>query len=162
LWRFIAALGIPNIGGQLAETLADEFGSLEALIPAGRERLIEVEGVAETIASGICDYFADKENSRIIDQMLKLGVNPTQPKAKASSVLEGKIFVVTGTLENFTRQSIQQAIKDNGGKVSSSVSKKTDYVLAGADPGSKLDKANQLGVSVINEDQFIAMIGGRP
>ena len=160
LWRFVVGLGIPNVGGQLAETLANEFGSLDALMVAGSERLIEVEGIAETIANGVCDYFANEENAAVINEMLDLGVRPAAPKAKASEVLAGKTIVVTGTLEKFTRLTIKQAIKDNGGKASSSVSKKTDYVVAGANAGSKLDKANKLGVEVISEDDFIKMIGG--
>jgi DNA ligase (NAD+) len=160
LWRFVVGLGIPNVGGQLAETLANEFGTLDALMAADSERLVEVEGIAETIASGVCDYFANEENAAVIKQMLELGVKPAAPKARASDVLAGKTVVVTGTLEKFTRLTIKQAIKDNGGKASGSVSKKTDYVLAGANAGSKLDKANKLGVEVISEDDFIEMIGG--
>ena len=161
LWRFVVGLGIPNVGGQLAETLANEFGSLDALIAANSERLVEVDGIAETIANGVCDYFADEENMTVINEMLALGVKPAAPKARASDVLAGKTIVVTGSLEKFTRLTIKHAIKDNGGKASGSVSKKTDYLLAGANAGSKLDKANKLGVEVISEDDFIAMIGGR-
>jgi DNA ligase (NAD+) len=160
LWRFVVGLGIPNVGGQLAETLANEFGTLDALMAADAERLIEVEGIAETIANGVCDYFANEENAAVINEMRQLGVKPAAPKARASDVLAGKTIVVTGALEKFTRLTIKQAIKDNGGKASASVSKKTDYLLAGANAGSKLDKANKLGVEVISEDDFIAMIGG--
>ena len=158
LWRLVAGLGMPNIGGQLAQTLADEFGSLEAIMAADKERLIEVEGIAETIAEGACDYFADEKNKAVISEMIELGVNPTGPKAKASNVLEGKTIVATGTLEHFSRQSIKQAIKDNGGKAAGTVSKKTDYVLAGDNAGSKLEKANKLGVEVISEEDFMKMI----
>lgn len=159
LWRFIAALGIPNIGGQLAEILADEFGSLEELMKANADRLLQIDGIAETIAKSVCDYFSDKKNIDLINELLKLGVKPVSSAKKTSSILAGKTIVVTGTLENFNRQSIERAIKDNGGKTSSSVSKKTSFVLAGSNAGSKLDKANQLGVEVIDEKQFIKMIG---
>lgn len=160
LWRFIAGLGIPNVGGQLAETLANEFCTLESLMTADLEKLVEIDGIAETIANGVCDYFADEENVAIIDEMLELGVKLAAPKARASDILAGKTIVVTGTLVKFTRQTIKDAIKNNGGKASASVSKKTDYLLAGASAGSKLDKANKLGVKVISEDDLIAMIGG--
>jgi DNA ligase (NAD+) len=159
LWRFVAALGIPNIGGQLAEILADEFGSLEELMKANADRLLQIDGIAETIAKSVCDYFSDKKNENLINELLKLGVNPVSSAKKASSALAGKTIVVTGTLKNFNRQSIERAIKDNGGKTSSSVSKKTSFVLAGDNAGSKLDKANKLGVEIIDEKQFIKMIG---
>ena len=132
----------------------------EVVMAADAERLIDVEGIAETIAGGVCDYFANEENAAVIKQMLKLGVKPAAPRARASDVLAGKTIVVTGTLEKFTRLTIKQAIKDNGGKASGSVSKKTDYVLAGANAGSKLDKAEKFGVEVISEDDFIKMVGG--
>ena len=158
LWRFIVGLGIPNIGGQLAQTLANEFGAIEALMEADIERLVEIDGIAKTIADGIHSYLADSSNVGIINEMLALGVKPESPKAKASDKLAGKIFVVTGTLTQFTRQSIQQAIKDHSGKVASSISKKTDYLLAGENAGSKLQKAESLNVEIINEDKFIEMI----
>ena len=158
LWRFIAGLGISNVGGQTAQILADEFGSLEKLIAADIEKLVEVDGVAETIAEGICNYFADENNKQVINEMLDLGVNPELPKQKSSDVLAGKTIVVTGTLKHFTRQSIKEAIKDNGGKASASVSKKTGYLLAGENAGSKLEKAKSLGVEVLSEDDFIKMI----
>lgn len=159
LWRFIAGLGISNVGGQMAQILADEFGSLEKIIAADKERLVEVEGIAETIAEGICNYFADDKNKKIIDEMLALGINPELPKQKKSDILKGKTIVVTGTLKKFTRQSIKEAIKENGGKASSSVSKKTDYLLAGENAGSKLDKAEKLEIETLSEDDFIKIIG---
>lgn len=158
LWRFITGLGIPNIGSRLAQTLANEFGTIEALMKVDKDRLVEIDGIAETIAEGIVGYFSNKNNTDIIDEMLKLGVKPEEPKQKASNKLAGKTFVVTGTLKEFTRQSIEQAIKDNGGKVSSSISKKTDYLLAGENAGSKFEKAQKHEVKIINEDDFIKMI----
>jgi DNA ligase (NAD+) len=153
LWRLVVGLGISNVGGQLAETLANEFGTIEKLRNASEGRLVEVDGIAETIAKNVCEFFNDETNKKLVDELLK-HVTPTAPKEKASSILEGKTIVVTGTLVSFTRQSIERAIKDNGGKTSSSVSKKTGFVVAGANVGSKLEKANKLGVEVISEEEF--------
>ena len=157
LARVIAALGIQHVGVQVAEILADRFNSLEQLMAAKEDQLSQIEQIGPVIAKGICDYF-DKWQQRT-NELLKY-LNPQTRKKVTSEKLAGKIIVVTGSLENLPRSQIEQLIKDNGGKVSSSVSKKTDFVLAGKDPGSKLDKANQLGVKVIDEKQFLEMIGG--
>ena len=156
----IAAMGIRNVGGQSAEILADEFGSLERLMDADEAKLEAIDQIGPVMAKSIYDYLHDDANCDVIRRMLAAGVKPKAPPKKGS-VLAGKTIVVTGTLEHLTRQQIQQAIKDNGGKASSSVSKKTDFVLAGANAGSKLDKARQLGVQVIDEEKFMAMIGLR-
>jgi DNA ligase (NAD+) len=158
LWRLIAALGIRHIGGQSAQILAVHFGSLDALMLASEEELAEIDQIGPTMAKSIYEYFHDPENRSVIDQLLAAGVKPEQPKTKRSDKLDGKTIVVTGTLENFSRQQAEQAIRQAGGKSSSSVSKKTDFVLAGENPGSKLDKARKLGVEVIDEKQFIKMI----
>jgi DNA ligase (NAD+) len=110
------------------------------------------------MAKSIYEYFRDPENRSIIDQLLDAGVKPEQPKTRRSDKLAGKTIVVTGTLENLSRQHVQQAIRQAGGKSSSSISKKTDFVLAGENPGSKLDKARELGVEVIDEKQFLKMM----
>lgn len=159
LWRLIAGLGIRHIGGQGAQILADYFGSLEALISAEKESLAEIDQIGPVMAESVYDYFRNEKNMKIIDELLAAGVKPLQPTAKKGGALTGKTIVVTGTLEKFTRQEIKEAITQAGGKVSSSVSKKTDYVLAGENPGSKFDKAKKLGVEVINEKQFLDMIG---
>jgi len=159
LWRLIVGMGILNVGGQIAELLANEFGTLEKLMDAPEQRLIEIDGIGVEIAKNVVEFFRDKENTGVINKLLAAGVKPEPPAKKQSQALAGKIIVVTGTLENFSRQQIERAVKDNGGKTSSSVSKKTSFVLAGANPGSKLDKAKQLGVEVIGEKEFIRMIG---
>lgn len=159
LWRLVAGLGINNVGGQSAEILAEEFGSLEAIMQAEIENLEAIDQIGPIMAKSVYDYFRNEDNIAVIDQLIKAGVKPTAPAMKKSGILTGKTIVATGTLENFTRQSIAQAIKDNGGKVSSSVSKKTDLLLAGANAGSKLEKANKLGVKVITEAEFVDMIG---
>jgi DNA ligase (NAD+) len=158
LWRLIAALGIRHIGGQSAQILAEHFGSLNALMTAGEEELAEIDQIGPTMAKSIYEYFHDPENRSVIDQLLAAGVRPEQPKTIRSEKLAGKTIVVTGTLENFSRQQAEQAIRQAGGKASSSVSKKTDFVLAGENPGSKLDKARRLGVEVIDEKQFMRII----
>ncbi len=158
LARFLAGLGILHVGQQSAEILAEHFGSLESLKNATEEELTTIEQIGPVLAKSIYEYFHNPQNLKVIDKLIAAGVNPVNKKTKKSSRLEGKTFVVTGTLENFKRSEIEQTIKENGGKVASSVSKKTDYVLAGTDAGSKLEKANALGVKVINEKQFLEML----
>ncbi len=160
LWRFIAALGIRNVGGQSAMILANEFGSLERLMNASVEDLEAIDQIGPVMAQSIRDYFQDPQNRAVIDAALAAGVVPTPPKKKKSRALAGKTIVVTGSLEHFTREQIKEAIADNGGKAASSVSKKTDYVLAGENAGSKLEKAKDLGVEIIDEQQFMEMTGG--
>lgn len=159
LARFIAALGINNVGTQSAEILADHFGSIESLISATQEQLCEIDQIGPVIAKCIYDYFHNEKNIDIINQMFANGVSPSHKKTTVSNILAGQTIVVTGTLDNFSRDKIEQTIKDNGGKVSSSVSKKTSFVLAGAEPGSKVDKAQSLGVKIISESEFIKILG---
>jgi DNA ligase (NAD+) len=158
LARLIAALGIRHVGIQSAEILADEFSSLQALMKAAGEQLEQIDQIGPVMAKSIYEYFQDSKNRSIIEKMLAAGVAPKAARQKKGDTLSGKIIVVTGTLENFTRKQIEETIKANGGKVSSSVSKKTSFVLAGNEAGSKLDKAQKLGVEVRNESQFIKMI----
>lgn len=161
LWRLIAAFGIRNVGGQSAQILADEFGSLDALMKADPDTLESIDQIGPVMAQSIYEYFHNPENLKVIQQLINAGVKPAPPKAKASSALDGMTIVVTGTLEHFTRQEIEQTIKQHGGKTASSVSKKTSFVLAGDNSGSKLDKARQLGVEVIDEAEFLKRIGER-
>jgi DNA ligase (NAD+) len=161
LWRLVASLGIRHIGGQSADILAEHFGSLDALMAADVEALQTVEQIGPKIAESVYEYFRNPANRAVIEGLLTAGVRPEQPKkVRRAGELAGKTIVVTGTLEKFTRPQIEQAIKQAGGKPSSSVSKKTDFVLAGKEPGSKLDKARQLGVKVIDEKQFQEIIKG--
>jgi len=158
LWRLVAALGIRHVGGQTAQILAEHFGSFGALMDASREELEDIDQVGPKLAESIYEYFRNPRNQKIISELLKAGVRIEQPKVKRTGKLAGKTIVVTGTLENFTRQQIEQAIRQAGGKPSSSVSKKTDLVLAGKDPGSKLDEAQKHGVKIIKEKQFLELI----
>jgi DNA ligase (NAD+) len=159
LWRFIAALGIRNIGTQTAQILADEFGSLDSLMKADRSALESIDQIGPVVAQNVYDYFNNVQNKKVINELLDAGVNPKHKKEKKSDLLAGKTIVATGSLQSFSRSQIEQTIKQLGGKAASSVSKNTDYVLAGSDPGSKLDKAKQLGVKIINEKEFLEMIG---
>jgi len=159
LWRFVAALGIRHVGGQSAQILADHFGSLEALMNAGKDDLEAVDQIGPVMAESMYRYFRDARHRGVVDALLAAGVEPqAATPAKVAGKLKGKTIVVTGTLENFTRQQIQQAIQAAGGKASSSVSRKTDFVLAGKDPGRKLEKARSLGVEVIDEEEFLQML----
>jgi len=158
LWRFVAALGIRHIGGQSAQILAEYFGSIDALISAEQEALAAIDQIGPTMAESVYEYFRDPRNQAVIEQLLAAEVKPRQPRTRRSDKLAGKTIIVTGTLENFTRQQAEQAIRQAGAKTSGSISKKTDFVLAGENPGSKLDKALKLGVKVINEKQFLKII----
>jgi len=158
LWRFVTALGIRHIGAQSAQILAEYFGSLDALMSAGQQELAEIDQIGPTMAESVYEYFREPKNQAVIEQLLATGVAPRQPKRRRSDKLAGKTIVVTGTLENFTRQQIEQAIRQAGAKTSSSISKKTDFVLAGENPGSKLDKARKLGVKVIDEKLFLELL----
>jgi len=160
LWRFVTALGIRHIGGQSAQILTEYFGSLDVLMNATQEELAEIDQIGPTMAESVYEYFRNPKNRAVIDQLFTAGIKPQPPQVRTQrkGELAGKTIVVTGTLENFTRQQIEQAIRQAGAKTSSSVSKKTDFVLAGENPGSKLDKARELGVEVINEKQFLAML----
>lgn len=156
--RLITALGIRHVGKETADILAGEFPSLDLLKDATLEQLANVEGVGEIIAKTIYEFFRDENNLKLIDELKELGINP-QAKAKAKSdKLAGMTFVLTGTLQNMTRDEASEIIKSHGGKTSSSVSKKTSYVLAGENAGSKLDKALSLGVIILTEDDFLGMI----
>jgi DNA ligase (NAD+) len=162
LWRFLAALGIRHVGGQSAEVLAEHFGSLDALRKANQEELQAVDQVGPVMAQSVYQYFRDPRHRAGVDDLLAAGVRPQPPAPKKrGGALQGKTVVVTGTLKNFSRPQAEQAIREAGGKASSSVSRKTDFVLAGAEAGSKLEKARALGVEVITEEQFLARLGKR-
>lgn len=162
LWRFIAALGIRHVGGQSAEVLAEHFGSLDVLANASQAELEAVDQVGPVIAESVYLYFRHPRHRAVIDDLLAVGVCPQPPAPrKRTGGFQGKTVVVTGTLQGFSRQQAEQAVREAGGKVSASVSKKTHYVLAGADPGSKLKKAQALGVAVIDEERFNRILAGK-
>jgi DNA ligase (NAD+) len=126
---------------------------------AEQQELAEIDQIGPKMAESVYEYFCKPDNQTVIDELLAAGVKPKQPQMKWSDKLLGKTIVVTGTLANFTRQQAEHAIRQAGGKTSSSVSKKTDFVLAGREAGSKLDKAQKLGITVISEEQFLEMLG---
>jgi DNA ligase (NAD+) len=158
LWRFIAALGIRHIGGQSAQILAQHFGSLEKIISAEQQELSGIDQIGPTMAKSIYEYFQDEKNISVIKQFLDTGVTLEKPAKASSDKISGRTVVITGTLENFTRQQVEEKLKLEGYKVTSSVSKKTDFVLAGKNPGSKLEKALSLGVKVIDEKEFLDIL----
>jgi DNA ligase (NAD+) len=162
LWRFLAALGIRHVGGQSAVILADHFGSLDAVMNASQEELEAVDQVGPVMAESVYQYFRTERNRIVVDDLLAAGVRPQPPEPrKRTGNLQGKTVVITGTLKDFSRQQAEQAVREAGGKVSSSVSKKTDFVVAGEDPGSKLQKARDLGVEVLDEEQFKKLLAGK-
>lgn len=163
LWHLIYGLGIRHVGERTAAILARHFGSLDRLAAASVEELDEIHEIGLTMAESIHDWFADSGNRELCDRLTRSGVRTTlagESAAKQTGQLfAGKVFVLTGTLPDMTRDEARELIESNGGRVTGSVSKKTDFVLAGADPGSKLDKANQLEVKVIDEAEFKKMLG---
>ncbi|MBE5801141.1 MAG: NAD-dependent DNA ligase LigA [Clostridiales bacterium] len=155
---FLFALGIPNVGRKTAKDLADRFASLEALQAAQLEALTAIPDVGATVAVSIVEFFAFSENLQMIERLLSAGVNPQHQSDHVSNVLLGKTIVVTGTLPSLGRDDAEKLIAQHGGKASGSVSKKTSFVLAGEKAGSKLDKALSLGIPVIDEAAFMAML----
>lgn len=160
LSRLLAALNIRHVGSSTAEDLAEHFGNLDALSAATEEELQQVEGIGTEVAASLRAWFEQKRHRDLLRELKSLGVNPTQKKVRASNALDGKTIVVTGTLTKYKRDEVEALIKQHGGKTSGSVSKKTSYVLAGEEAGSKLEKARALGVPVIDETEFDRMIKG--
>ena len=156
--RLLTALGIRHVGKETADILSGEFATLDDIKNADVERLANIEGVGSIIAQSIYDFFHEERNVKMIEELKELGVNPVSKVKPKSDKLAGKTFVLTGTLQNMTRDEASAIIKSHGGETSSSVSKKTSYVLAGENAGSKLDKAQNLGVIILTEDDFLEMI----
>jgi|UniRef100_A0A7C3SI00 DNA ligase (NAD+) len=158
LARFIYALGIRYVGEATAQLLAQHFGSLEELAKASEEELLQIEGIGPQVARAIRQFFQDPKNRKLIRELLDLGVKPLPPEKPLKTPLAGKTFVFTGTLSRFSREEAKALVIARGGKVSSSVSAKTDYVVVGADPGSKYVKARELGVTILDEEAFEELI----
>lgn len=159
LGAFIFAIGIPNVGAKTAKDLARRFGTIEALRSATVEQLTEVPDVGEIVARSIVEFFADPSIATQVDRLLAHGVKPRPEEVQQDSPISGKTIVVTGTLEKLDRRQAEALIESLGGKAAGSVSKKTDYVLAGESAGSKLTKARELGIRVLNEQEFFELIG---
>ena len=159
LWRVLVALSIRHVGPTAARTLAAKFRTLEAIRAASLEELSAVEGIGPTIAQSIRDWFEIDWHNEIVDTWAAAGVRMEDDEVEAAAqTLEGLTIVATGSLSSFTRDGIKEAILGAGGKAAGSVSKKTDYVVAGENAGSKLDKAESLGVPVLDEDQFRVLL----
>jgi len=159
LERVIYGLGIRFVGERTAQFLAEHFGSMDALMNASKEELQEVNEVGPRIAESMVEFFQEPKNRDLIEQLRKAGVAFTGKKRERGTTLAGKTFVLTGTLPNLTRDEAKKMIEDAGGRVSGSVSKKTDFVVAGDEAGSKLDKAKELGVKVIEEKALRELLG---
>jgi DNA ligase (NAD+) len=157
LARFIYALGIRHVGEQTAIDLANYFGSIEKLKKASFQEINSIPDIGDVVAKSIYDFFRNKENLKLIDELMKVGVKIISPK-KVEAKLKGLTFVFTGALKTMTRDEAKEKVRLLGGNVSSSVSKKTDYVVCGEYPGSKYEKAKKLGVKIISEEEFLKMI----
>ena len=164
LWRFIHGLGIQQVGATAAKDLARRFGSLKKLAAADQEDLVKIDGIGEKTAAGIHAYFRETLNMQLMEEFKELGIDPTAPVVEevTEGVFAGKTVVLTGTLPTMSRSDAGKRIEAAGGKVSSSVSKKTDYVLAGAEAGSKLEKAKKLGGTGLDEEAFLQMLNQKP
>jgi DNA ligase (NAD+) len=161
LQRFIFALGIRHVGEATAKDLALYFGNLDALMAADEALLMESPDVGPVVAASIARFFSEAHNREVIGKLRAAGVSWLEETGQERSVgkLHGKSFVLTGTLPNLSRDEAKQRIEAAGGKVSGSVSKKTDYVVVGSDPGSKYDKAVELGVSILDEAALLEILG---
>ncbi len=158
LYRFIFALGIRHVGERTAKALAQAFGSLDNLKKATLEELTSIRDIGTTVAQSIRTFFDNEENLAIIGRMLASGVTPTATAKKVGGKLTGKSFVFTGTLTRFSREHAGKLVEDQGGSVVGSVSKKTGYLVAGTEAGSKLEKARQLGITVLDEEEFLNLL----
>ena len=167
LSRLLTALGIRHVGTEVADSLADRFGDIDNLIAASEEELLAIPAIGPKIVQSVSEYFFSDSNRKVLDKLKQAGVNTKNRDIKSSSqpiqqILTGLRFVVTGRLENFSRSDIQDLIKQLGGAVSSSVSSRTNYLVAGDDAGSKLSDAARLGIVILTEDDFNAMVDQRP
>ena len=156
--RFIYAQGINDVGLATSKSLSENFSSLEELKNTGIEELLMIRDIGPIVANSILDFFKDIKNIDNIDRLIEKGVEIIYQSENDSQILSGKTFVITGTLKNMTRSEAKNFIENNGGKVTSAVSKNTNYLLAGDNPGSKIKKAEDIGVSIINEDQMLDLI----
>ena len=156
--RFIYAQGINDVGLATSKSLSDNFSSLEELLDTDIEKLMMIHDIGPIVAKSIIDFFEDTKNIENLNRLVEKGVVVVYQTEMDSQILSEKTFVITGTLKNLTRNDAKDLIEKNGGKVTSSVSKNTNYLLAGENPGSKIKKAEDVGVSIINEDEMLDLI----
>lgn len=161
LAQFIYALGLDNVGTVTARDLASRFGSIDALASASVEQLTAINGVGDVVADGIVQFFKEAQNAEIIGRLKAIGIDPVYKERSSTGAFAGKKVVLTGSLARYTRSQASKLIEEQGGETASSVSKSVDLVIAGADAGSKLDKARALGIQVINEEEFIKILEGK-
>nr|MBA2484012.1 NAD-dependent DNA ligase LigA [Nitrosomonas sp.] len=163
LTRFIYALGIRNVGEATAKALSNHFGNLDALTKADVETLQQVSDIGPVVAQSIVDFFSEPHNLEVIEQLRFSGIRWTEGSGQSASVIQqlalsGKTFVLTGTLPHMTREEAREKIEKRGGKVTGSITSKTDYVIAGVDPGSKYDKAVKAGIKILDESGFLQLL----
>jgi DNA ligase (NAD+) len=158
--RLLLALGIDNVGEIAAKQLARHFGTMDALAAATTDDILAIHGIGETIATSVTGWFGNAAARRLIEKLRRRGLNFEEPRQQTSGALKGMTVVLTGTLDTLSREAATELIEANGGKVTSSVSKKTSYLVAGSDAGSKLQKAQELGVKVIDEKQLLTLLEG--
>ncbi|MEW6776042.1 MAG: NAD-dependent DNA ligase LigA [Bdellovibrionota bacterium] len=162
LERFLFALGIRHVGEHVAQVIASHYGDIHKIMDATAEQLEEIHEVGPEVAKSLSEFFLGKANRKLVERLLEAGVRPAAPARAKDQSLAGKTFVLTGGLEKFSRDQAKKEIEDRGGRVSSSVSKKTDYVVVGTDAGSKLDKAKELKVPTLDEKAFVALLEKGP
>ncbi|MEO0232729.1 MAG: NAD-dependent DNA ligase LigA [candidate division WOR-3 bacterium] len=158
LARFLYALGVPLIGEHGAKLLAKHFGSIERLYNVRIDELLRIEGIGPEMAESVVKFFREERNRKVIEKLINAGIKFEEVKVSKENPFYGKTFVFTGTLKNFTREEAQRIVEDFGGRAAGSISKKVDYLVVGEEPGSKLQKAKELGVKTINEEEFLKMI----
>ena len=159
LSRLLNALGIRHVGAIAAQLLAQHFGTLDALIVASADDILNVRGIGATIANGVVAYFSDPGGKKLVEKLRRAGLNFTEPRAVAAGgALSGKTIVITGTLPTLSRTKATSLIEAAGGRVTGSVSKSTDFLLAGEEAGSKLEKAKSLGVEIVDEAELLRRI----
>jgi DNA ligase (NAD+) len=161
LARFLYALGMPEVGEQTARDLAEHFGSLEAIRRADEKRLMDVQGIGPSVAQSVAGFFRRPENRRVIDLCLRRGLKLIPPTPAGRGSLAGKTVVFTGTLGSLSREEAQRLVRQSGGRASESVSRGTDYVVVGKDPGSKSQQAGRLGIRALDEKQFLRLVRGQ-
>jgi DNA ligase (NAD+) len=159
LQRVLLGLGIRHVGERTAQALAEEFGSIDALIAATEEELTRVNDIGPKVAATVREFFSNERNLALVERLRGYGLTFTAQRKVRGTTLSGLTFVLTGTLPTLTRDEAKERIEAAGGKVSGSVSKKTDYVVAGEEAGSKLEKAQQLGVAVVDEAGLLVLLG---
>ena len=157
--KFIYALGIRHVGERTAKLLAAHFGSMENLMIAKIEDLTAINEIGPEIAASIVEFFHEPKNNDVMEKFSKAGVKPQKKEINGNAPLQGKSFVFTGTMESMGRNEAKTIVENLGGTIHSSVTKNTTYVVAGSEPGSKLDKAKSSGIKILNEKEFLKLIG---